>query len=70
MDVTNSTEFGQAIRERRRQLGFSQDALAAAAGVNQRYVSELERGKPTAEIGKALQVARAVGLRVQLVGGS
>lgn len=35
---------GAAIRARRRELGLNQDALAAAAGVSQEWVSKLERG--------------------------
>jgi len=64
-DITSPLDLGQAIRLQRRALGFTQEQLAAAAGVNPRFVVELEAGKVTAQIGKALQVARAVGLTLQ-----
>ncbi|WP_428040612.1 hypothetical protein [Devosia psychrophila] len=36
------------------------------AGVGRRFLSELENGKPTAEIGKVLQVLTALGIDMQL----
>ena len=36
--------IGARIRRRRRQLGLSQMALAAAANMNQGYISAIERG--------------------------
>lgn len=39
-----------------------QAELAALAGVGVRFLSELENGKPSAEIGKALVVLRRLGL--------
>ena len=59
-------EFGAAVRAARRQRGMSQVQLAEACGCSQRFVSQLERGKPTAELGKALQAASCVGLRLRL----
>ncbi|MBC7461606.1 MAG: helix-turn-helix transcriptional regulator [Thermoleophilia bacterium] len=64
-DIATPADLGRAIRTQRRALGFTQEQLAAAAGVNPRFVVELEGGKTTAQLGKALQVARAVGLLVQ-----
>jgi y4mF family transcriptional regulator len=45
----------------RKAQGLRQDQLAGAAGVGQRFIVDLEAGKPTAQIGKALQVLRALG---------
>lgn len=36
--------FGQAVRERREELGISQEALGFRAGIHRTYVSQLERG--------------------------
>lgn len=57
-------EIGRLVRETRRDQGLRQDQLAAAAGVGVRFVGELEAGKPTAQIGKTLQVIAALGCRV------
>jgi HTH-type transcriptional regulator / antitoxin HipB len=54
------------LRERRRAAGLSQGAVADVVGVNRRVISELERGKPTVQLGIALRVAEALGLDVAL----
>ena len=56
--------FGRIIRENRLNQGLRQAQLAAAAGVGLRFLIELERGKPTAQLGKALAIASALGCRV------
>lgn len=58
--------FGHHLRERRTHLGLSQSALADAVGVNRRVIGELERGKPSVQLGIALRVAEALGLDVDL----
>lgn len=63
----DARSFGSAIRAARKELGLTQGQLAQASDCSQRFVSELERGKPTAELGKALSVAQAAGLVVQVV---
>ena len=71
MDTTRESKaFGLEMRELRTQQGLSQMELAARAGCSQRFISELERGKSTAEIGKALAVATALGYRVSFVRAS
>jgi y4mF family transcriptional regulator len=60
--ISEAKQLGAAVRQRRRELGLTQEQIAGIAGVGVRFVSELERGKSTAEIGKVLQVARRLGL--------
>ena len=60
--INDAKDFGAAIRRARHERGLSQVKVAELSGCSQRFVSELERGKPTAEIGKAFAVARQVGL--------
>ena len=59
-------ELGRIIRAARREQGLRQDQLAGAAGVGVRFLSELERGKETARVGKALAVLDALGCKVQI----
>ncbi len=59
-------DLGTAIRAARHQQGLRQDQLAAAAKVGVRFIVDLEAGKPTAQIGKALAVLKALGLEVIL----
>jgi HTH-type transcriptional regulator / antitoxin HipB len=58
MRLDNTRDLGLYVRDRRRRLGITQADLAASAQVSRRWLSDLEAGKPTAEVGlvfKALQ---------------
>lgn len=66
--ITTVSELGRAIREKRKSLGVRQDVLAGMSGVGVRFLSELERGKPTCEISKALQVLERLGLELWVSG--
>jgi DNA-binding XRE family transcriptional regulator len=59
-------ELGRRLRSRRREVGLTQDALAAAIGVNRRVVGELEHGKGTVRLEIALAAATALGLDLEL----
>lgn len=59
-----AVQFGELIRERRKALRMNQDDVALASGVGRRFIIDLESGKPSCQVGKALLVAEAVGLRV------
>lgn len=45
--------------------GLTQRDLALAISVGERFIVELEGGKSTAQLGKALAAAKAVGLRLE-----
>ncbi|MCB1746368.1 MAG: helix-turn-helix transcriptional regulator [Gammaproteobacteria bacterium] len=62
----NSSALGRTVRACRRQQGLRQDELAALAGVGNRFVSDLENGKDTIEIGRALRVLDVLGLELHL----
>ena len=64
--IRTAAELGALVRERRRSVGFTQADAAALAGVGPRFLSELERGKETAELGKVLQVLERLGLELRL----
>jgi HTH-type transcriptional regulator / antitoxin HipB len=60
--IENIDQIGLAIRTKRRAIGMLQSELAALSGVGTRFLSELENGKATAEIGLVLRVLRRLGL--------
>lgn len=64
--VLTSKELGALVRRKRKEVGVLQAEAAALAGVGTRFLSELERGKETAELGKALQVLERLGLEVRV----
>ncbi len=62
--IADAATFGARLARARRALGLTQRDLALAVGVGERFIVELERGKPTAQLGKALAAAKAVGMRL------
>jgi len=61
-------EIGITIRHMRKRQGLRQDQLAGAAGVGLRFLIELEAGKETAQLGKALAVLDALGCKINIAG--
>ena len=59
-------DLGVIIRERRKKAKLTQMKTASLAGVGARFLSELERGKPTAQIGKTLKVVQLLGLELRI----
>ena len=59
-------QIGRAIRDTRKKLGVTQKDLALTSGTGLRFVIDLERGKETCEIGKALTVLQTLGIRLAL----
>jgi HTH-type transcriptional regulator/antitoxin HipB len=66
-DAPNSPRcIGAAVRQARRAHGLTQTQLAGLAGTGLRFISELERGKPTVALDKTLAVLAVLGLRFQV----
>ena len=59
-------ELGEAVRTARRSLGVTQRQLALAAGTGLRFVIDLEKGKPTCQLGKTLAILATLGVAVTL----
>lgn len=66
MILRTPIELGDALRKRRRELGLGQEEVAGVIGVNRRVVGELERGKGTVQLQIAMDVARVLGLDIEL----
>lgn len=60
--IDNSKALGADIRHARKQQKFTQEELADLAGVGPRFISDIENGKDTAQLGKALLVLAALGI--------
>ncbi|MBP1849678.1 helix-turn-helix domain-containing protein [Rhizobium halophytocola] len=60
--IRTAAEFGQSIRKKRKALGWTQNQLAERCGTGERFIVELEAGKPSCQLEKALIAARVVGL--------
>jgi HTH-type transcriptional regulator/antitoxin HipB len=59
-------DIGRLIRETRKKLRVTQRALALTSGTGLRFVIDLEKGKETCEIGKALTVLQTLGIKITL----
>jgi HTH-type transcriptional regulator/antitoxin HipB len=59
-------QIGKLIRETRKNLGVTQKDLALTSGTGIRFIIDLEKGKDTCEIGKALKVLNTLGIKITL----
>ncbi len=62
--ISNVEALGALIRAARKSQGLTQQDFADVAGVGVRFLSELERGKTTAEIGLVLHVLQLAGFEL------
>jgi len=60
--AVTAANIGAAIRKKRKEDGLTLADAAALCGVGYRFLSDLENGKPTVQMGKVLQVLTALGL--------
>jgi y4mF family transcriptional regulator len=59
-------QIGAVIRSTRKALGVTQRDLALTSGTGLRFIIELEKGKETCELGKALRVLHTLGIEMTL----
>ena len=62
MKINDSKELGSAIRTRRKELSYTQKYISEITGFSVSFLSDLENGKPTCEIGKILHLVNLLGL--------
>ncbi|MBQ6323090.1 MAG: helix-turn-helix transcriptional regulator [Lachnospiraceae bacterium] len=67
MVITDARDFGEALRRRRKELGYTQAFLSEFSGFSVTFISDLENGKNTAELGKSICLANLLGLDCLLV---
>jgi len=70
MRIRTAIELGAFIRERRTELGMDQIALAKKTGTSRKWLIEVERGKPGAEIGLVLRTLKALAVSIDLAAES
>ena len=66
MTITDAATFGRALRERRKALHYTQAFLAEVSGFSVSFISDLENGKETVELGRAIRLANLLGLDCSL----
>ena len=69
LKVTDTEKLGALIRDTRKAQGLTQEQLAGICGVGVRFIRELEHGKDSCHIGKAMTVLQMLGLQLHVDGG-
>ena len=62
MKITSAKDAGAAIRERRKKLGYTQADVADVCGFSVSFISDVENGKPTAELEKTILLLNTLGI--------
>lgn len=62
MKITDSKSLGELIYKRRKELRYTQKYLSEFTGLSITFISQVEHGKPTAEIEKIIQLINILGL--------
>jgi y4mF family transcriptional regulator len=65
MWARNTAEIGKIIRAARLRRKLSQTELAQLLGTTQAWISEVEKGKDTAQIGLVLRVLTQLNVRLR-----
>jgi HTH-type transcriptional regulator / antitoxin HipB len=66
MKIKTTEQLGASIRERRKSLKITQKDLAMTSGTGLRFIIDVEKGKPTCQTGKILQVLQSLGMILDL----
>lgn len=61
-------KLGYIVKQTRKEQGLTQEQLAATTGVGVRFIRELEQGKESCHIGKALTVVSMLGIDIKIGG--
>ena len=57
-------DLGELVRRIRKAQGLRQDDVAGIAGSSHVFVRDVERGKPTVQLGKVLDLLRELGIHL------
>ena len=64
MKINNTKTLGETIRARRKELHYTQAYLAEFTGLSVTFISDVERGKTTAEIEKIIRLINVLRLNL------
>ncbi len=59
--------IGELVRSTRKSMGVTQKDLAMTSGTGLRFIIDLEKGKPTCQVGKVLTVLHTLGLKIEVI---
>ncbi|MBI2791683.1 MAG: helix-turn-helix transcriptional regulator [Gammaproteobacteria bacterium] len=64
--ISTSRQLGTLVKRVRKAAHMTQKDLAAASGTGIRFIQELEKGKGSCELEKALIVTSMLGIRLEV----
>ena len=67
IDFFGMEELGKAIKQVRRQRGLTQKELAMRTNTSEKFISNVENGKDTAQLGKVLLLVRVLDMGTRLI---
>ena len=59
-------QIGELVKKTRKSIGVTQKRLALTSGTGLRFIIELEQGKPTCQLAKALTVLHTLGIKMEI----
>jgi transcriptional regulator with XRE-family HTH domain len=63
--ISSMTELGDLVRASRLAQGLTRDELSIATGLSPKFITHIEAGKPTAQIGKVLHLLGELGMTLR-----
>lgn len=63
--ISGMTELGDLLRASRLAQGLTRDDVAIATGLSPKFITHVEAGKPTAQIGKVLHLLGELGITLR-----
>lgn len=66
MKINSSASFGKALKKRRKELKYTQEYVSEVTGLSASFISNLENGKKTTELEKAIMLANVLGLDIDV----
>jgi HTH-type transcriptional regulator / antitoxin HipB len=62
--INSAKDLGAIVQQARKSQNITQTQLAAACEVGERFIVDLEKGKPTCSFDKALKVAQMLNIKL------
>jgi y4mF family transcriptional regulator len=64
--IRTAEDLGRLIRDQRKRQGLRQTDLAAIIGASHVFVGDVEKGKPSVQLGRVLRLLDELGLELRL----
>ena len=65
-EIKSIKDIALWVKQERKRQSLTQKELSGLVGVSERFIVELEKGKPTAEVQKVLHVLNSLGANIQI----